>query len=446
MMKDLSEGETGKVLLKFTLPMFVGVIFQQLYNIADSVIAGKFAGEDALAAVGASYPITMIFMAVAIGSQIGCSVVVSKLFGAKEYDKVKTAVSTTMMAGLILSLVLTVFGLLTSRFFLKLLSTPTNIFEDGALYLNIYIGGFVFLFLYNVATGIFNSLGDSKTPLYLLICSSVGNVVLDLLFVISFSMGVAGVAWATFLAQGIAGVSALLILRRRLAKMETKKKSRMFDPVMLKKIAAIAVPSILQQSSISIGNLLIQGLINGHGSSVVAGYSAAIKLNTFSITCLTTLGNGVSSFTAQNIGAGKLERVRGGWKHGVVFAMCVSLLFFVAYFFFGEAMLGLFMNEESTVRSMETGLAFLHMVAPFYFVICVKLISDGVLRGSGSMNLFMTATFIDLILRTVLAFVFDGPFGTDGIWASWPIGWCVSMILSLWFYRSGMWKKHALAN
>ncbi len=199
-MKDLTEGKPGKVLWQFSIPMFVSVIFQQMYNIADSVIAGKFAGEDALAAVGASYPITMIFMAIAVGSNIGCSVIISNLFGAKKYKEMKTAVTTTLIAAFAISVVLTVLGLAGTGALMKMIHTPDNIFDAGALYLGIYIGGFTFLFLYNVATGIFSALGDSKTPLYFLMASSIGNILLDYLFVAEFQWGVAGVAWATFLA------------------------------------------------------------------------------------------------------------------------------------------------------------------------------------------------------------------------------------------------------
>ena len=183
MMKDLTEGNPQSLLWRFTIPMFISVIFQQLYNIADSVIAGRFAGEDALAAVGASYPITMIFMAIAVGSNIGCSVVISQFFGAKRYEQMKTSVYTTLISASVLSVVLTGLGLLGSRFLMRMIQTPDNIFNLGDLYLRIYIGGFAFLFLYNVATGIFTSLGDSKTPLYFLIGSSLGNIFLDYWFV-----------------------------------------------------------------------------------------------------------------------------------------------------------------------------------------------------------------------------------------------------------------------
>ena len=222
MNKDLTVGEPRKILWQFALPMFISVIFQQLYNIADSVIVGNFAmhGEDALAAVGASYPITMIFMAIALGCNTGCAVVISQLFGAKKYREMKTAVSTTLLASFVISIVLTVCGLLFSRGMLKMISTPENIFADADVYLKIYIGGFIFLFFYNVVTGIFTSLGDSKTPLYFLIGSSVSNIILDYVFVAMLHWDVAGVAWATFVCQGIACVLALFTLQKRLKSIE----------------------------------------------------------------------------------------------------------------------------------------------------------------------------------------------------------------------------------
>lgn len=222
MVKDLTKGNVRPVLWSFTIPMFISVVFQQLYNIADSAIAGRFAGEDALAAVGASYPITMIFMAIAIGCNVGCAVVISSYFGAGDIRRMKTAISTTLIASTVLAVALTIFGLLTSSYLMQMMNTPHNIFDAGDIYLKIYIGGMVFLFCYNVATGIFTALGDSKTPLYFLIGSSVGNVVLDYLFVAVFHFGVSGVGWATFLAQGIAGILAVITLLRRVAKLPTR--------------------------------------------------------------------------------------------------------------------------------------------------------------------------------------------------------------------------------
>lgn len=442
MITDMTTGHPAKILWKFSLPLLFSVVFQQLYNIVDSIVAGRFIGEDALAAVGASYPITMIFMAVATGSNIGCSVIISQLFGGKEFKKMKTAVSTSLISILSLGVFLTVLGLAVSSPLMRLMHTPDNIFADAETYLGIYIGGLLFLFLYNICTGIFTALGDSKTPLYFLIFSSLLNIALDLIFVIVFKMGVAGVAWATFLAQGLSSVLASVTLSGRLKGIQTEGTHARFSGRMLGKICIVAIPSILQQSFISIGNLLIQSLVNGYGSAVIAGYSAAVKLNTFSITSFTTLANGLSSYTAQNIGGAKPERVKKGFRAGVAMALVVVLPFFLAYFTFSQSMLGIFL-KSSSADAIKAGVSFLRIAAPFYFVISLKLMADGVLRGAGSMVPFMIATFVDLILRVVLSYVLSGPFGfgSDGIWMSWPIGWTIAAILSLAFYFSGVWKK-----
>lgn len=437
MIKDLTEGNPQSLLWRFTIPMFISVIFQQMYNIADSVIAGKFAGEEALAAVGASYPITMIFMAIAVGSNIGCSVVISRLFGAKRYRQMKTAIYTILVSAMVMSVILMLAGLAGSRGLMRMIRTPENIFAAGDLYLRIYIGGFLFLYLYNVSTGIFTSLGDSKTPLYFLIGSSLGNIVLDYWFVAGLHWGVAGVAWATFLAQGVACVLALITMLFRLRTVETDGKPEIFSSEMLKQVSMIAVPSILQQSFISVGNIFVQGVVNSFGSSVIAGYSGAIKLNGFAVTSFTTLGNGVSSFTAQNIGAGKVERVKEGMKGGARMCILLTVPFVIVYVGFAGSVMSLFMKEESAM-AMNTGVAFLRITSPFFLLVALKLASDGVLRGTGSMKEFMVATFTDLILRVVLAFVLSVPFGTIGVWMSWPIGWVVGMTLSLYFNRKVM--------
>ena len=440
MANDLTKGKTSKVLLKFTMPLFISVIFQQMYSIADSLIAGRFAGEDALAAVGASYPITNIFNAVAIGCNIGCSVVISQFFGAGQYKKVKTAASTSIIASVVLGAVLTISGIALTPTLMTAINTPENIFLDSALYLKIYVGGFIFLFVYNIANGIFTSLGDSKTSLYFLIFSSVFNVVLDYIFVVCFKMGVSGVAWATFIAQGIAGVLSLLTLLKYLKKLETQGKVELFSFPILKKIARISIPSVLQQSFVSVGNVFIQKLINGFGSSVIAGYSAAIKLNTFTINALCTFGNGVSSFTAQNLGAGKYNRIKEGMKYGSLMVVITGCVFAAAYLLFNAPLIKVFMEGDGSVAAVTAGTAFLKVVSPFYCFIGIKLVGDGILRGTGTMKLFMVATFTDLVLRVVLAFLFAPIWGYMGIWYSWPIGWTTATVLSLIFYFVTMKK------
>lgn len=440
MANDLTKGNTNKVLLKYTLPLFISVVFQQMYSIADSLIAGRFAGEDALAAVGASYPITNLFNAVAVGCNIGCSVVISQLFGAREYKNVKTAATTSLISGLSLSGILLLFGVIFTPALMELIDTPLNIFDDSALYLKIYVGGFIFLFIYNIANGIFTSLGDSKTPLYFLIFSSVFNVALDYVFVVFFNMGVSGVAWATFIAQGIAGVLSVLTLFGHLKQLPAEGRCQIFSFPVLKKIIRISVPSVLQQSFVSVGNVFIQKLINGYGSSVIAGYSAAMKINTFAINSLYTFGNGVSGFTAQNFGAKKYPRIREGMKCGSAMVIIAGCVFTVSFALFNEPLIKLFMDGDGGGSAVEAGTAFLKTVAPFFCFIGLKLICDGILRGIGSMKLFMVATFTDLILRVVLAFAFSPMWGYQGIWYSWPAGWTVATVLSLIFYFTTLKK------
>lgn len=443
MNKDLTVGKPSTVLWQFCLPLFGSVIFQQLYNIADSFVAGRFIGESALAAVGNSYEITLIFIAFAFGCNMGCSVIVSQYFGAKDYGKMKTAVYTAMIASGCICLLLMTGGLLFCRELLTLIQTPAEIMSDSQLYLDIYIWGLPFMFFYNIATGIFSALGDSKTPFIFLAFSSTANIAVDILFVSAFGMGVDGVAWATFLCQGISCILAMATVLRRLKAMPTDKRCALFSWRILQKISVIAIPSILQQSCISLGNIMIQSVINTFGTGVVAGYSASVKLNNMVITSFTTLGNGISNYTAQNLGANKTERVHQGFRAGIRLVWMLSLPLFLAYFFAGEPLLRLFMEAPSDA-ALRTGQVFLRILSPFYFIISAKLVTDGILRGAGRMTQFMVATFTDLILRVALAFLLSRTaLGSTGIWCAWPIGWTTATLMSLGFYRR---EKMKFAN
>lgn len=440
MNKDLTVGKPETVLWKFCLPLFGSIIFQQLYNIADSFVAGKFIGENALAAVGNSYEITLIFIAFAFGCNIGCSVIVSQFFGAKRYGELKTSVFTALISSAVLCAVLMMIGMIGSGKLLQIIHTPEEIFEDSQLYLDIYVWGLPFVFFYNIATGIFSALGDSKTPFLFLAASSTSNIAVDILFVKAFDMGVAGVAWATFLCQGVSCVLALLFVFKRLVTIRTEERYQWYSWKIFKKIAVIAIPSILQQSFISVGNIMIQSVINSFGASVIAGYSAAVKLNNLVITSFTTLGNGISNYTAQNIGAGEWSRIREGFRAGVKMVWLLSIPLAAAYLFAGRWLVYLFMNQPSDT-AIHTGIQFLRIVSPFYFVVSVKLVADGILRGAAMMKKFMIATFTDLILRVGLAIILSKVLGAVGIWCSWPIGWSVATFLSIMFYRQGAWKE-----
>ena len=435
MNQDLTVGKPGAVLRRFCLPLFASVIFQQLYNIADSWVAGRFIGQNALAAVGNSYEITLIFIAFAFGCNMGCSVTVSGFFGAKDYNRMKSAVYTAMLATGIVCACMMVSGLVFSDSLLQWIKTPGEILAGSKQYLDIYLWGLPFLFFYNLSTGIFSALGDSRTPFVFLVISSLSNIVLDVLFVTAFQMGVSGVAWATFLCQGVSCVLAVITVLKRLRKFKSAGSAKWLDWMILKKFVSIAIPSTLQQSFISVGNIIIQSIINGFGTEVMAGYSGAIKLNNLVITSFTTLGNGMSNYTAQNLGAGKPDRIEDGFKAGLRLVWILCLPFAFAYFFFGRNLMEFFLKEP-TQAALSSGFAFLRIVSPFYFVVAAKLVTDGILRGSGRMGQFMTATFTDLILRVILAFAFSGTaLKSIGIWCAWPVGWTVATVISLCYYR-----------
>lgn len=443
MNKDLTVGKPESVLFRFCIPLFGSIIFQQLYNIADSFVAGKFIGENALAAVGNSYEITLIFIAFAFGCNIGCSVLTAQLFGAKLNNDMKTAVYTSLISSAVICAALMAAGIIFSDGLLRLINTPDKVFADSKLYLDIYIFGLPFVFLYNVATGIFSALGDSKTPFIFLACSSVSNIGVDILFVKAFGMGVSGVAWATFICQGISCVLALIVVFKRLGSVKTDGKIKLFSWTLFRRFAVIAIPSILQQSFISVGNIIIQSVINGFGSSVMAGYSAAVKLNNMVVTSLTTLGNGISNFTAQNLGALKIDRIKSGFRAGLklVYILCIPIL--LIYEILANQLVSIFL-EIPEGAALETGAQFLRIISPFYFIVATKLVSDGILRGAGMMRQFMIATFTDLILRVVLAEILSlTPLGTTGIWISWPIGWTIATVLSVIFYKTVKWEKKA---
>ena len=428
-MKDLTTGRPGKVLLAYSLPLFGSIIFQQLYNIADSFVAGRYIGTDALAAVGNAYEVTLICIALAFGCNIGTSVISARLYGEKRMADLHACITTALLFAAAVGVVTAAVGWLCCEGLLTLIKTPADVLPDSASYLNIYLLGYPFLILYQVSTGIFSALGDSKTPFYFLAVSSLANIAVDIWFVRDLGMGVPGVAWATFLCQSVSGivvVAAVLMKLRRLGRQDAP----LFSLPILKKILRVAIPSALQQSFISVGNILIQVVINGFGTACMAGYAAAVKLNNMCITSVTALGNGMSNYTGQNLGAGKRERIQQGAKSGVLIGCAMALMFTAAFLAFARPLVDAFITDGNQAAS-DVGVAFLHTVSPFYVVVAVKLMVDGVLRGGTQMKPFMIATMTDLVLRVALAFILAPLFDEQGVWSAWPLGWAVGMTVSL---------------
>lgn len=445
MIKDMTEGNPSKMIVAYSIPIILSGMFQQFYNIADSVIAGKYAGVDALAAVGASYPITMLFIAVAAGASIGASVVISQIFGAKEYTKMKTAAFTAVTSILVLSVFLTAVGQIANNGLIRLMNTPEDVYQNGALYLRIYFAGLVFLFLYNIANAVFNALGDSKTPLYFLIVSSLTNIILDYIFVAIFKMGVAGVAWATFLAQGLASLLAMLTLLKRLHKIKTEEKARYFDQNLLRQMSKIAIPSIFQQSVVSIGQLMIQALVNSYGSTVIAGYSAAIKLDSFFKMTIQSMGNAVSSFSAQNAGAKKLDRIKRGYVSTLKIGIGYSIISVIIIRLAGYGMVSWFVSSDTDAAVREqvlaVGTSYMNVVAVFYIAFVILMVSTGLMRGVGYMPGFTTITFVDLVIRVAVTYILAYVIGYEAIWWAIGIGWICGMIQSYFFLKYGNWRS-----
>lgn len=465
----------GRSLFFFALPMILGNLFQQFYTTVDSIIVGQFVGEDALAAVGASYSLTTVFIMIAIGGGIGASVITSQYLGAGLYRKMKISVSTALISFLVLSLVLSVIGLLGNRAILTGLNTPANILSDAVLYLQIYFLGLPFLFMYNILSSIFNALGNSRTPLYLLIFSSLLNIVMDLVMVRTFHLGVAGVAIATVIAQGISAVISFLLLlrllktfaegadagkrgmvdadtgkcgmvdadagRRTAEETETRK---LYDFSMLGNMIMVAIPSMVQQSIVSIGMLLVQSVVNGFGSSVLAGYTAGMRIESICIVPMIATGNAVSTFTAQNLGAGAPERVRRGYLAGVRMVAAFAVLTCLILTVFHEPIINAFLEEGSDAAAFATGNDYLTFIAFFFVCIGMKAITDGVLRGAGDVVVFTLANLINLAIRVSFAFGFAGVIGVEAVWFAVPMGWTTNFVISFIRYLSGKWRRKKL--
>ena len=440
-----------KALLVFAMPMIIGNLFQQFYTMVDSVVVGRFVSENALAAVGASYALTTVFISIAIGGGVGASVITSRYFGARDYRRMKLSIRTAFSVFLVTSILLGGVGLFFGRAIMMALHTPADVLGDAVVYLNIYFLGLPFLFMYNILSSMFNALGRSKIPLYLLIFSSLFNIGLDIFFVKELAMGVSGVAWATFIAQGISAVFSFLILLREISRFAPgegegkednaagKRAPAIFDKNEFFSMARVALPSILQQSTISIGMMLVQSVVNSFGPQVLAGFSAGMRVENICIVPMAAMGNVMSSYTAQNIGAGKLDRVRSGYRtgYGIVaaFAVLLALVLELAY----KPLILLFLGEDASAAAYQTGVGYLQFIGWFFVLIGIKMITDGLLRGAGDMVMFTVANMVNLGIRVFASMLFAPKFGVEVVWIVVPIGWAANYLISYVQYRTGKW-------
>jgi putative MATE family efflux protein len=430
-------------LLLFSLPIIIGNLFQQTYTMADSAIAGRFVGERALAAIGASSSLTNIFICIAIGGGIGASVMISRYFGAKDFTRMKTAIYTALIAFLIISLLLGAVGLLFSRSIMIVLNTPDDTLDMAVVYLNIYFLGLPFLFMYNVLSSIFNALGKSRIPLVFLIFSSMFNIFLDWISVTTFQMGIAGVAWATLLAQGISALLSFVVLKAQLKKI-CGSSEQAFSKKELLLMSRIALPSILQQSTVSIGMMLVQSVINGFGSESLAGFSAAMRIESMCIVPMAGIGNALSSYTAQNIGAGRKERVVQGYHAATGMIIGCAVIICAVLEIFHGPIVELFLGKSGTTAAMQTGNGYLLFMGWFFCLFGFKMTVDGLLRGAGDMKMFTVANLVNLTIRVVLAMTLAPRFGIEFVWFAVPIGWFANWAVSYARYRTGKWQTRTV--
>lgn len=443
-MRDLTKGSVRKQIVMFALPMVLGNVFQQLYSIVDSIVVGKFIGKEALAAVGSSFPVIYVLIAMVIGIGSGASVVISQYFGAKQNDNVKKAVSTIFIFLFFAAIVVSVLGIFLSNPLFRLMGVPENVFDDATLYFRIYVSGQLFFFGYNGVTSVLRGLGDSRTPLYFTILATLTNIALDFVFVLVFDMGIKGVALATIIAHGTAFISAAIYLNKKHEIISFKIKEMVFDKVIFIQSLRIGLPTGFQQTFVALGMAALIGIVSQFGTSVLAAYTVAGRIDAIASMPAMIFGSALSSFVGQNVGAGSMDRVNKGHITTILLAGGISLAVSVLVFFFDEHLMRMFTNDESVIA---IGRQYLHIVCSFYIIFATMFTYHGLFRGAGDTLLPMFITLASLwIARIPLAYWLSKKWGETGIWWAIPIAWAIGLMLSILYHRFGKWREKAVVK
>ena len=443
-MKDLTTGKEGKRILNFALPMLLGNVFQQLYNVVDSIVVGKVLGEEALAAVGANFPFIFALISFVVGMAIGATVMIAQYYGAKQMDNVKRTIDTLYIFMFFASIFLTIVGIWSSRFIFEIIGLPDEVMPMAIEYFNIYALGFVFFFGFQGTSAILRGLGDSKTPVYFLVISTVVNIALDLLFVIVFDWGIEGVAAATVIAQGGAFFTIVWYINKYHSFLDFSPLKMRFNGEIFKKSLRIGLPSGFQQTFVAVGFLALYKIVNVFGVPTIAAYSIAMRIDSFAIMPAMNFSAAISTFVGQNIGANKFERIGAGLKATLIMVSSISLTVTILSLIFAEPLLSLFTNSPEVI---EIGKQYIYIVTPFYIVFSTMFIINGVLRGAGDTLIPMVITIIALwAIRLPVSWWLSGEIGSNGIWWGIPIAWIFGVTISYFYYLSGRWKKRAVVK
>ena len=450
---NMTVGRPTKLILGLAVPLILTNVGQQLYTVADASIVGRGVGVEALAALGATDWLYWLVLWTVQAMTQGFSVLVSQTFGSNDKKGLRKAITMSVLLCAAVGILLTVVFVSSAGWLLHLLDTPENIYDGAHIYLTMMYAGTLITMAYNMAAAILRALGDGKSPLIAMFTAGCLNIVLDLLFVIRFGMGVAGVAWATLIAQGLCAVASLLVLLRRMRRMPCEPEKQgvklpLFHMVAVKRIAQIGLPSMLQQSLVSLSMMMMQGLVNSFGKVLVAGYTAATKIDSLAMLPNMNFSNAMSSYTAQNIGAGKYARVKEGLKACLFMVVVFSLVITVIIFLFGSQLLSLFLDPGDTSGAMGYGLAYMRTVSVFYILMGILFVPNGMLRGAGDMGAFTLSSMANLFSRVAIAYalVYLTPFGANAIWWSIPAGWLIGAAVSLLRVKSGKWMRKAVAD
>jgi len=444
MMHDLTNGKEGKLIFQFAAPMLLGNVFQQLFSVVDSIVVGKFVGKEALAAVGASFPVIFIMVSMIIGLVMGTTVVISQYFGAKDFVKVKRAIDTMYIYCTIAGIIATITGLIISEPLLRLLGLPEEIMPQAVQYLRIYLSGIVIFFGFNGTSAVLRGLGDSKTPLYFLIIATVANIILVLLFVAVFKWGVAGAAYATLISNGLAFGLAIIWLNKNHKFIRIAIKGLHFDRETFRQSVGIGLPTGIQQTLVAMGALALMSIVNKFGTNVIAGFSVASRLDSLAMIPAMSFSQALSTFVGQNIGANKPERIRAGLISTIKMSGVVTIVTTIFIVFTGHILMSLFTNDTEVIR---IGDQYLIIVSSFYIMFTLMFIYNGVMRGAGDTLIPMFFSILSLwIIRIPMAWFLSGKIGATGIWWAIPAGWLIGLILSFSYYRSGRWKKKSVVK
>ncbi len=443
-MKDLSVGSPAKQILIFTIPMLIGHGFQQMYNIVDTIILGKFIGTDAVAAAGASFPVIFVLVSLVIGITTGITVVVSQYFGAKDYAKVKRAIDTATIFLFFGSILLSVLGLLFIDQVWVLLDLPDNLIEGATVYFNVYAIGLVFMFGYNGIGAVLRGLGDSKTPLYFLVLATILNIGLDLLFVLVFNWGIAGVAIATVVSQAVAFGLCVVYLNRYHKLIRVSHKGLVFDREIFWKSVKIGLPPGIQHTAVATGMLALLKIVNNFGTITLAGYSIAGRIDSFAALPAMSFSAALSVFVGQNIGAKRPERIKQGFRSTLLMTTVYSVTISLIAWFFGRELMGLFTSDRQVI---EVGYEYLVIVSSFYIFFSAMFANHGLLRGAGDTLIPMFITILALwLMRIPISYFLSQKMGTVGIWWGIPIAWVFSWFITHLYYLSGKWRGKAVVK